>query len=175
MVIQYFRHFCRNGKLICDDSQRHPALIAPFQKDIDMTTQTNSDYAALVLRVSSGILFLAHGWLKLSVFTIAGTVGFFESLGLPGFLAYLTILAEVAGGAALILGVATRIVSLALIPVLLGATWVHAGNGWLFSAEGGGWEFPLFWAAVQGAIAILGAGAYSLRIPALQKALGQYA
>lgn len=140
-----------------------------------MTTHTNSDYAALVLRVSSGALFLAHGWLKLSVFTVAGTVGFFESLGLPGFLAYLTIFAEVVGGVALILGVATRLVSLALIPILLGAAWVHSGNGWLFSSEGGGWEFPIFWAVVQGAIATLGSGALALRVPALQKALGQLA
>lgn len=140
-----------------------------------MTNTTKSDYAALVLRVSSGVLFLAHGLLKVNVFTIAGTVGYFESLGLPGLFAYLTILAELAGGAALILGVATRLVSLALIPVLLGATWVHSGNGWLFSGEGGGWEFPLFWAVAQVAIALQGAGAYALRIPALQKTLGQFA
>ena len=136
---------------------------------------TSSDYAATVLRVSSGVLFLAHGLLKVNVFTVAGTVGYFESLGLPGFLAYLTIAAEIGGGLALILGVATRLVSLGLIPVLLGATWVHSGNGWLFSGEGGGWEFPLFWAVVQVAIALLGAGAYAVRIPALQKALGQFA
>lgn len=140
-----------------------------------MTNTTKSDYAALVLRVSSGVLFLAHGLLKVNVFTIAGTVGYFESLGLPGIFAYLTIFAELAGGAALILGVATRLVSLALIPVLLGATWVHAGNGWLFSSEGGGWEFPLFWAIILVAIALQGAGAYALRIPALQKTLGQFA
>jgi putative oxidoreductase len=123
----------------------------------------NSDYAALMLRVTSGALFIAHGLMKVFVFTIPGTVGFFESLGLPGFLAYLTIIAEVGGGLALILGVATRAVSLALIPVLLGATWVHSGNGWTFSNEGGGWEFPLFWAIVQGAIALLGSGAYALK------------
>jgi putative oxidoreductase len=140
-----------------------------------MTKYSNADYAATALRVSSGALFLAHGLLKVNVFTIAGTVGFFESLGLPGFLAYLTIAAELAGGAALILGVATRLVSLTLIPVLLGATWVHAGNGWLFSGEGGGWEFPLFWAVAMGATALLGNGAYALRIPGLQKALGQFA
>lgn len=140
-----------------------------------MTTLNNTDYAALALRVSSGLLFIAHGWLKLSVFTIAGTVGYFESLGLPGILAYLTIFAELAGGAALILGVATRLVALALIPILLGATWVHAGNGWLFSSEGGGWEFPLFWAVILVVIATLGSGAYALRIPGLQKALGQFA
>ena len=147
---------------------------APEWND-DMTQATSSDYAATILRVSSGALFLAHGLLKVTVFTIPGTVGYFESLGLPGLLAYLTIIAELAGGLALILGVAVRFVSLALIPVLLGATWVHAGNGWQFSAEGGGWEFPLFWLAVQSAIAILGSGAYALRIPALDRALGQSA
>ncbi|MFZ0097593.1 MAG: DoxX family protein [Gemmobacter sp.] len=136
---------------------------------------TSSDYAATLLRVSSGVLFLAHGLLKVNVFTVAGTVGYFESLGLPGFLAYLTIAAEIGGGLALILGIATRLVSLGLIPVLLGATWVHSGNGWLFSGEGGGWEFPLFWTVVQVVIALLGAGAYAVRIPALQKALGQFA
>lgn len=122
-----------------------------------------SDYAALLLRVSSGALFIAHGLMKVMVFTIPGTVGYFESLGLPAVLAYATIFAEIAGGLALILGVATRAVALALIPVLLGATWVHAGNGWTFSNEGGGWEFPLFWAIVQGAIALLGSGAYALK------------
>ncbi|MEQ9243209.1 DoxX family protein [Roseovarius indicus] len=140
-----------------------------------MTKLTSSDYAATLLRVSSGALFLAHGLLKVNVFTIAGTVGYFESLGLPGVLAYLTIAAELAGGVALILGVAVRLVSLGLIPVLLGAIWVHAGNGWQFSAEGGGWEFPLFWVAVQGAIALLGKGAHALRIPVLDRALGQFA
>ena len=138
-----------------------------------MTTST--DYAATLLRVSSGVLFLAHGLLKVNVFTIAGTVGYFESLGLPGFLGYLTIAAELAGGLALILGVAVRLVSLALIPVLLGATWVHVGNGWLFSGEGGGWEFPLFWTVAQLAVVLLGAGAFALRIPALQRTLGQFA
>ena len=138
-------------------------------------THAPADYAATLLRLSSGALFLAHGLLKVNVFTVAGTVGYFESLGLPGGLAYLTILAEIGGGLALILGIAVRLVSLALIPVLLGATWVHAANGWLFSAEGGGWEFPLFWAAAQVALALLGAGALALRIPVLHRALGQFA
>lgn len=140
-----------------------------------MNSYTNSDYAALGLRVASGALFLAHGLLKLLVFTIPGTVGFFESLGLSAILAYLTIFAEIFGGIALILGVATRLVSIALLPILLGAVWVHAGNGWLFSNEGGGWEFPLFWAVAQGAIAVLGAGAIAVRVPMLQKTLGQFA
>ncbi len=140
-----------------------------------MNNQTNADYAAFVLRVTSGALFIAHGLLKVNVFTVAGTVGFFESLGIPGIFAYLTILTELVGGAALILGVGTRLVSLALIPVLIGATWVHGGNGWLFSAEGGGWEFPLFWALVQVSIAILGRGAFAVKVPVLDKSLGQFA
>ncbi len=140
-----------------------------------MTQHSNADYAAFALRVTSGTLFIAHGLLKVNVFTIAGTVGFFESLGIPGIFAYLTILAELLGGLALVLGVGTRIVSLALVPVLLGATWVHAGNGWLFSAEGGGWEFPIFWAVVQVSIALLGRGAFAVKLPILDKSLGQFA
>jgi putative oxidoreductase len=124
---------------------------------------SNSDYAALLLRVTSGGLFIAHGLLKVLVFTIPGTVGYFESLGLPGALAYFTMFAEIAGGLALVLGIGTRAVALALIPVLLGATWVHSGNGWVFSSEGGGWEFPVFWAILQVAIALLGSGAYALK------------
>ena len=123
----------------------------------------NSDYAALALRVTSGALFVAHGLMKVFIFTIPGTVAFFESLGLPGVLAYLTIAAEIVGGAALILGVGTRAASLLLIPVLLGATWVHSGNGWVFSAQGGGWEYPLYLIILSVTQALLGDGAYALK------------
>ena len=143
-----------------------------------MTTtpaNTNADLAALVLRVASGVAFLAHGWLKVSVFTVAGTVGFFESLGLPGFFAYLTILGELGGGLALILGLGVRAVSIPLIAILLGSVWAHSGFGWTFSNEGGGWEFPLFWAIVQAVILLLGAGAYAVRLPVLDRAIGKFA
>ncbi|MGQ0336272.1 DoxX family protein [Halomonas elongata] len=115
-------------------------------------------YAITLLRLSLGTLALAHGLLKVFVFTVPGTVGYFESLGLPGFLAYPTILAEVGGGLLLILGIYTRWISLALVPVLLGATWVHSGNGWMFSNEGGGWEFPVFWTLALLVQAGLGGG-----------------
>jgi putative oxidoreductase len=140
-----------------------------------MTDQNTAPYAALALRLVTGGLFLAHGLTKLLVFTIPGTVGFFESLGLPAILAYLTIIAEIGGGVALILGVATRLVSLALLPVLLGAIWVHSGAGWMFSNEGGGWEFPLFWAVAQAALVLLGSGAFALKLPFVDKTLGQFA
>ncbi|WP_299397829.1 DoxX family protein [Pelagibius sp.] len=133
-----------------------------------MIDTRTAPYAALTLRVALGVMFLAHSlYLKVFVFTVPGTVGFFESLGLPAIAAYLTIFAEIAGGIALILGIQTRLVSLALLPVLLGATWVHAGNGWLFSAEGGGWEYPVFLAAAAVVQALLGDGAHAMKLPFL--------
>ncbi|WP_447927681.1 MULTISPECIES: DoxX family protein [unclassified Vreelandella] len=126
------------------------------------TTPFFQPYAITLLRVSLGVMALAHGLLKLLVFTLPGTVGYFESLGLPGFLAYLTIAGEIGGGLALILGIYTRWVSLAMIPLLLGAASVHLGNGWMFSNEGGGWEFPIFWAVALLVQAGLGGGRFSL-------------
>lgn len=122
-----------------------------------------ADLAALLLRVSIGILFLAHAGLKLFVFTPAGTAGYFASLGLPGPLAYLVIAIELIGGIALILGIWTRWVSLALIPILLGSIWTpHGAAGFFFSNEGGGWEFPAFWAVALAAQALLGNGALAV-------------
>lgn len=129
-----------------------------------MIDSRTAPYAALLLRVSMGLLFLAHGLLlKVFVFTIPGTVGYFQSIGYPGFFAYLVILGEIGGGLALILGVRTRLVSLLLIPIMLGATLQHLGNGWVFSSTGGGWEFPAFWTVLLAVQALLGDGAYAWR------------
>jgi putative oxidoreductase len=129
-----------------------------------MIDSRTAPYAALLLRVALGIMFLAHSViLKLMTFTLAGTAQFFESLGLPAPLAYLTFAAEAIGGALLVLGVQSRLAALALVPVLLGATWVHAGNGWVFSGANGGWEYPLFLIVVSLGVALLGDGAYALR------------
>ena len=127
-----------------------------------MIDQKTAPYAALLLRLSLGIMFLAHGLLKVLVFTPAGTAGFFASLGLPAWLAYPTMGAEIIGGLMLVLGVQTRYVALALLPVLLGSLWVHSGNGWLFTNENGGWEYSLFLSVAAIAQAFLGDGAYSL-------------
>lgn len=121
-----------------------------------------ASYAALLLRVSLGVMFLAHGLLKLLVFTPAGTVGYFASLGIPAPFAWLTMAAELGGGALLIAGVQVRWVALLQLPVLLGATVVHLNNGWLFSSANGGWEFPLFWVMAQLVLILLGDGAYAL-------------
>lgn len=132
-----------------------------------MNDSRNAAHAALLLRVSLGILFLAHGLLKVLVFTVPGTVQYFESIGYPGFFAYLVILGEIGGGLLLILGAWTRVVALALLPILIGATLQHAGQGWLFSGQGGGWEFPAFWTIALLVQALLGGGAFALSPAAL--------
>ncbi len=127
-----------------------------------MTETAQTQYAAFILRVSLGVMTLAHGLLKVFVFTIPGTVGFFESLGYPGALAYAVIAGEILGGVALIAGFWTRYVALALVPILVGATITHAGNGWLFSNPDGGWEFPAFWTLTLIVQALLGNGAFAV-------------
>ena len=130
-----------------------------------MIDARTAPYAALVLRATLGVMFIAHSLiLKYFVFTLPGTAQFFESLGLPGALAYVTFWAELLGGIALVAGFATRWVALALIPILLGATWVHIGNGWVFSAANGGWEYPVFLIAASLAQSLLGDGKYALTL-----------
>ena len=131
-----------------------------------MIDTRTAPYAAFLLRVSLGSLLLAHGLvLKVLTFGVAGTAGYFQSIGYPALFAYLVILGEIGGGLALILGLWTRTISLLLLPILIGATLQHIGNGWLFSATGGGWEFPAFWTIMLIVQALLGDGAYALRLP----------
>lgn len=127
-----------------------------------LQNERNSRLAIALLRVALGSMFVAHGLLKVFVFTLPGTAGFFESLGLPGFLAYVVAPAEVLAGSALLLGYRTRLVAVAMIPVLLGASMVHLGNGWLFTAPKGGWEYPVYLVVAAIAQSLLGSGAFSL-------------
>lgn len=127
-----------------------------------MIDTRTAPYAATLLRVSLGIMFIAHALLKYIVFTLPGTVKFFESLGLPGPLAYVTFAAELVGGLLILGGVYARWVALALVPILLGAAWAHAGNGWVFSAANGGWEYPAFLVVVALAVGLLGDGKFAL-------------
>ena len=120
-------------------------------------------YGLALLRLSLGVMFIAHAWLKVAVFTVPGFAGFMASAGFPPTLALPVIVAEALGGVALVLGLYARAVSVALLPVLLGALMVHAGNGWVFNAPNGGWEYPAF--LVIGALvqALAGDGALALR------------
>ena len=129
-------------------------------------------YGALLLRVSLGTMYLTHGLvLKWMTFGLDGTAQYFQSLGLPAPLAYATVAAELVGGLMLILGVQSRWAALALSPILLGALWVHAGNGWVFSAQGGGWEYPLYLIVLSVVQAVVGDGAHALS-PSRPFALG---
>jgi putative oxidoreductase len=130
-----------------------------------MTQQQLTENGVTLLRVSLGVMYLAHSIvLKLFTFGLAGTAGYFESIGLPGWLAYVTFAAEAVGGAMLVLGIYARWATVALIPALLGAIiWVHGGNGWVFTARGGGWEYPLYLIILSVAQFLLGDGRYALR------------
>ncbi len=129
-------------------------------------------YGVFLLRVALGAMFIAHSIIHmLMTLTLAGTAKFFVSIGLPDWLAYATFLAEAAGGILLILGIQTRWVALALSPILIGATWAHAGNGWIFTAPDGGWEYPLYLFVLCIAQAMLGDGAYALA-PSRSNAIG---
>ena len=131
---------------------------------ITLDSEQRVALATALLRISLGVMFLAHSvLLKYFTFTLAGTAGYFESIGLPGFLAYVVFWMEAIGGLLLVLGIGTRWVAAALIPVLLGALWVHVGNGWVFSAANGGWEYPLYLVVLAIAQILLGDGAFALQ------------
>ena len=129
-----------------------------------MIDTRTAPYAALILRIALGAVFIAHSLLKLIVFTLPGTAQFFEAHGFPGWTAYPVFFAELGGGVLLIAGLYTRYVALALVPVIAGAFTVHWANGWSFTAPGGGWEYIAFLIAALIAQALIGDGVYALRL-----------
>ena len=128
-----------------------------------MTSQQQQDIGITLLRVSLGVIFIAHSaYLKLVVFGLSGTLAYFESLGIPAIATYAVIAAEILGGTALVVGFKTRWAAAAVLPVAVGATWAHLGGGWLFSNAGGGWEYPLLLAVLSVVQVLLGSGAYAI-------------
>ncbi|MDH5178588.1 MAG: DoxX family protein [Gammaproteobacteria bacterium] len=128
-----------------------------------MTREQQIDLAALTLRIALGGMFIAHGLLKVLVFTLPGTASFFTSVGFAGWLAYPVTLLEIGGGILLLLGLGSRQTALLLIPVLIGALSVHAGNGWLYTNANGGWEYAAFLTLACVVQSLLGDGAYTVR------------
>ncbi|MGD9920121.1 MAG: DoxX family protein [Pseudorhodoplanes sp.] len=120
-----------------------------------------SEYGAFILRLALGAMYLAHGLLKVFVFTLPGTAGFFAAQGFPAWTAYVVVAAELLAGIALIVGFQVRLVALAGLPILFGALAVHLPNGWVFSAANGGWEYPGFLIVASIVQALIGAGAYA--------------
>ena len=129
-----------------------------------MIDDRTAPYGAAILRITAGLAFLAHAAIKFFVFTPAGTMHYFASLGLPGTFGLFVIAWETLAGLALVLGVYGRIAAILILPDLIGAIWlVHLHNGFVFAAPGGGWEYPAFWAITLVVIALLGEGAWAMR------------
>ena len=128
----------------------------------ELALSANAALGPLLLRVGLGTVFLAHAYAKAFVFTLPGTVKFFQNYGLPGWAAYPVFLLELFGGLSLLLGVHTQLVAVLLIPVMLGALVPHQANGWMFTNTGGGWEYVAFLIVALAAQAVLGGGAYSM-------------
>jgi putative oxidoreductase len=121
------------------------------------------DLAVLVTRIAVGLVFVAHGWQKLVTNGIDGTAAFFEQAGVPAAsaAAWTAAVVELAGGAALVLGLAVPVAGLLLLVDMIGAfAFVHAGAG-LF-VEQGGYELVLVLGAAALLLAVLGAGRFSV-------------
>ena len=128
-----------------------------------MSRQRQIDLGIALLRISLGVMLIAHSVvLKYFVYTLPGTAQFFQSIGLPAPLAYVVFAVEAITGVALVLGIGTRYAAAAVVPVLMGAVWAHAGNGWVFSGTHGGWEYPLYLSVLAIAQILLGEGALAL-------------
>lgn len=134
---------------------------------MDPSASSSTQLGIAVLRVSLGVMWIAHALLKLLVFTLPGTAQYFEGIGFAGLLAYPVFAAELVGGIALVLGICARQAALALVPVMAMAAWVHAPNGWVHTSTGGGWEYPVFLIAASIALWLLGDGAAAIRRSAL--------
>ncbi len=146
-----------------DGSRRSPASAVPASTAPAAVAAAAAAYGALALRLGLGVVFVAHALAKAFVYTLPGTVAFFESAGFPGWTAYPVFAIELLGGLALLAGAGARTASLALVAVMLGALSVHVPNGWMFNAPNGGWEYPAFLIVALVAQALLGPGAFALR------------
>jgi putative oxidoreductase len=130
---------------------------------LDGFAASRSQLAPLILRTALGVVFLAHSYAKVAIFTVPGTVAFFEGHGFPGWTVYPVLAVELLGGLCLVAGVRVRLAALALLPVTFGALLPHASNGWMFSNPGGGWEYVAFLIAALSAQLLLGKGQGSRR------------
>ncbi|MBM7769199.1 DoxX family protein [Glutamicibacter nicotianae] len=119
--------------------------------------------ARTLLRLAFGFLFLAHGWQKYFQFTIEGTIAAFGQMGVPAanLLAPVAATLEIAGGAAIILGLLTRVFAGLLgVQMIVALFMVHAAGG--VFVENGGFELVLALAAGALALLLVGPGRISL-------------
>ena len=134
-----------------------------------MNEQKDLDLGLLILRVSLGIVFLAHGWLKVFTFGLARAMEVFEAHTvlhinlIPGWFAPPAAVIEWVGGFMLILGLKLRWATPFLAAVALGAGAVHFENGWNYTSKpDGGWEYGIFLMLCCIALYLTGPGKYTL-------------
>ena len=122
-----------------------------------------SAFGLLVLRVVAGVIFIAHGYLKAFKMGMPGTTGFMTHLGIPAaqVAAYFSVIAELAGGTALILGVFTLPFGIALTIDMIGAIWFAKRSGGLIGGQG--FELELLLLASAVCLAFTGPGLLSVR------------
>jgi len=130
---------------------------------MNIVDETYGATGAMFLRLGLGVMWIAHALLKWFVFTIPGFAVWLESLGIPAFMAWPVFLLELTGGVMILIGFYGRYVSAILLPIMLVAAWTHGSNGWLFSNEGGGWEYPIFLVIASIAHVLLGDGRFASR------------
>jgi putative oxidoreductase len=134
-----------------------------------MIKQTTAPYAALLLRVSLGVMFLAHWQLKFIKFGVPAFVAYFHHLGFPAVMAYAIMILEFVGGIALILGIYASWIAVPLAIEMLGTiVFEHGADGWLFTNPGGGWEYPAFWMIGLVVVYLVGDGALAIK-PSVRK------
>jgi putative oxidoreductase len=125
-----------------------------------MSDTEKQSWGVTLLRVIVGIVFLAHGSQKLFVYGVHGFAGFLAHMGLPAFLSPIVIAIELLGGAALILGIGTRIAAAAIAVNMLGAVLgVHLKGGFFLPT---GFEYAFTMLGASLALVFTGAGAASL-------------
>lgn len=136
-----------------------------------LVTNTNS-WAALVARLTLGIVIFPHGAQKLlgafGGYGFAGTTGYLTTqAGLPYAIAVLVILIEFFGSLFLIFGFLTRYVAIGFLGLFLGVvSTVHYKNGffmnWSGTQKGEGFEYFLFLLGLALIALILGGGKASV-------------
>jgi len=121
-------------------------------------------YAATLLRVTLGVLFLAHSllWKVATAGMTTHIVPWFVEHGYPAWFAWFVTAMEAVGGVLLILGWRTRIVAPAMAALMAGIVWHQFPNGWLYTNPLGGWEYPAFWMTALLVQTGLGPGAFAL-------------
>jgi putative oxidoreductase len=121
-----------------------------------------NEVGALILRVVLGITFFIHGFVKFQG-GIENQVGWFSSIGLPGFLAYVVAIIELVGGFALFIGLGTKVISALLAILMIGATVkVKLSLGFLGNGQMAGYELDLALLAMAAYLAINGSKLLSM-------------